>query len=209
MTSAMQHRLRRLPERSLRSRGARVCKEVRVNEIQINRLRFAAARRVISRRRYAYSRLRMQVSELKPLLSAKKNLSIGFGWHLMVSYRNQPLSLDFICLRRHIDPCRKGVATRDGFDETSKRIGAKTMTIDNDYYLSVSHVTARLGVSRASLYRWIAADQFPRGHHFSAGCRRWKLSDVLAWEMTREARCILTAGKARTILPRAATAKAA
>lgn len=45
------------------------------------------------------------------------------------------------------------------------------MTIDNDYYLSVSQVTARLGVSRASLYRWIAADAFPRGHHFSAGCR--------------------------------------
>jgi len=83
------------------------------------------------------------------------------------------------------------------------------MNMDNDFYLSVSQVTARLGVSRASLYRWIAADDFPRGHHFSAGCRRWKLSDVLAWEMTREARCILTAGKPRTTLARAETAKAA
>lgn len=83
------------------------------------------------------------------------------------------------------------------------------MTIENDFYLSVSQVTARLGVSRASLYRWIAADDFPRGHHFSAGCRRWKLSDVLAWEMTREARFVLASGKSRSNSSRAETARAA
>jgi predicted DNA-binding transcriptional regulator AlpA len=82
------------------------------------------------------------------------------------------------------------------------------MTKDIDYYLSVSQVTARLGVSRASLYRWIAADAFPRGHHFSAGCRRWKLSDVLAWETTREVCIVHTSGKCSNS-SRAATARAA
>lgn len=83
------------------------------------------------------------------------------------------------------------------------------MTIENDFYLSVSQVTARLGVSRASLYRWIAADDFPRGHHFSAGCRRWKLSDVLAWEKSREAHGGLTASMRRSTLTRSATKRAA
>ena len=83
------------------------------------------------------------------------------------------------------------------------------MNIDNDFYLSVAQVTARLGISRATLYRWIAANSFPTGHHFSAGCRRWKLSDVLAWEMTREARGILSSGKSRSTSVRTVTARAA
>jgi predicted DNA-binding transcriptional regulator AlpA len=83
------------------------------------------------------------------------------------------------------------------------------MSIDNDFYLSGGQVTTRLGVSRAPLSRWIAAGGFPCGHHFSAGCRRWELSDVLAWEMALEARSVLTAGKPRTTPPRAMTARAA
>jgi len=62
------------------------------------------------------------------------------------------------------------------------------MPVDNAPYLSIGQVAARLAVSRCTLYRWIAAGGFPAGHQFSAGCRRWWLADVQAWEASRATR---------------------
>jgi predicted DNA-binding transcriptional regulator AlpA len=83
------------------------------------------------------------------------------------------------------------------------------MTHLNDTYLAIGHVSARLGVSRPTLYRWIARGDFPRGHHFSVGCRRWKLSDILNWEATRGAGTTMPTIPAETDAVHSATAKAA
>lgn len=83
------------------------------------------------------------------------------------------------------------------------------MTHPNDTYLTIGQVTTRLGISRPTIYRWIARGDFPEGHLFSIGCRRWKLSDILTWEVSREADVLKkpTTSSAHAAQPR--TAKAA
>ncbi len=53
-------------------------------------------------------------------------------------------------------------------------------------YLSDSQIAARYGVSRQSVWRWASNDpKFPTPIKLSAGCTRWKLSDLEAWELAK------------------------
>lgn len=55
-------------------------------------------------------------------------------------------------------------------------------------YLQDSDVAKRYGVSRTSVWRWLKTDpKFPAPVNLSAGCTRWKLADLEAWEATRTA----------------------
>lgn len=53
-------------------------------------------------------------------------------------------------------------------------------------YLSDSQLANRFGVSRQTTWRWAATDPtFPKPIKLSAGCTRWKLSDLEAWESAK------------------------
>lgn len=55
-------------------------------------------------------------------------------------------------------------------------------------YFQDAEVAHRYGVSRASIWRWVKSDPtFPKPVQLSAGCSRWRLSDLDAWEATKVA----------------------
>lgn len=83
------------------------------------------------------------------------------------------------------------------------------MTPYNDSYLSIGQVANRLGISRPTIYRWIARGDFPEGYLFSMGCRRWKHSDILAWEASREADALKKSTTTSAPAAQSRTAKAA
>lgn len=54
-------------------------------------------------------------------------------------------------------------------------------------YLTVAEVARRLSVSVDTIYRWKRDGNFPKPVKLSAGCVRWRLSDVMEWESNLEA----------------------
>lgn len=60
------------------------------------------------------------------------------------------------------------------------------MTESHITYLSINQISERLSVTPVTIYRWIKLGQFPHGRHFSPGCRRWSLREVLDWEASRD-----------------------
>ena len=55
-------------------------------------------------------------------------------------------------------------------------------------YLSDSQIANRYGVSRQTTWRWAATDpSFPKPIKLSAGCTRFKLSELETWESTKGA----------------------
>lgn len=53
-------------------------------------------------------------------------------------------------------------------------------------YWTDREIAARLGVARASIWRWVAEGSFPKPIKLSAGCTRWRSADVEAWEQSRQ-----------------------
>lgn len=49
-------------------------------------------------------------------------------------------------------------------------------------YLTVKDVAERFGVSTPTIWHWLKAGQLPKPVKISAGCTRWKMSDLLNWE---------------------------
>jgi predicted DNA-binding transcriptional regulator AlpA len=57
----------------------------------------------------------------------------------------------------------------------------------SDAYTSDTQLAARYGVHRATIWRWTNTDpQFPQPVKLSAQCTRWRVSQIEAWEQTRE-----------------------
>ena len=55
-------------------------------------------------------------------------------------------------------------------------------------YLQDKDLAARFGVSRTTPWQWLKSDPtFPRPVPLSAGCTRWRLSDIEKWEQSRAA----------------------
>lgn len=55
-------------------------------------------------------------------------------------------------------------------------------------YLSDHLVARRYGVHRSTPWRWAKSDPtFPRPVTLTAGCTRWRLSDLETWEAARGA----------------------
>ena len=56
---------------------------------------------------------------------------------------------------------------------------------DLERYLNIEDVTARLRVSKSTLWRWIKEDLFPKPIHLGPKAVRWKASDLAAWDRER------------------------
>ena len=53
-------------------------------------------------------------------------------------------------------------------------------------YLTVDQVAARFNTSVSSIWRWKREGYFTKAVKLGPGGTRWRLSDVEAWEATRE-----------------------
>jgi len=53
-------------------------------------------------------------------------------------------------------------------------------------YLSDKTIASRYEVGRATVWRWVQEAKFPAPIKLSAGCTRWKLSDIEAWENSQK-----------------------
>ena len=52
-----------------------------------------------------------------------------------------------------------------------------------EYYLSDKDLSARWGVARPTIWRWHRQKpSFPKCVKLTAGCSRWRLSEIEAWE---------------------------
>ena len=53
-------------------------------------------------------------------------------------------------------------------------------------YIPDTGIAARYGVHRTTPWRWVDTDPtFPKPVKLSAGCTRWVLADIEAWEASR------------------------
>lgn len=53
-------------------------------------------------------------------------------------------------------------------------------------YVSDKFLADRFEVSRATWWRWVREGHAPKPYRFTSQCTRWKLSEVLDWEASRE-----------------------
>lgn len=53
-------------------------------------------------------------------------------------------------------------------------------------YVSVKFLMARYEVSRETIYKYMTDYGFPKQHKLTPGAARWLLSEVEAWEETRQ-----------------------
>ncbi len=60
-------------------------------------------------------------------------------------------------------------------------------------YLTDRQVAERYGVSRTTIWLWKRKGDFPKAVRLSAGMTRWRLSDIEAWEASREMRFAFSA----------------
>jgi len=49
-------------------------------------------------------------------------------------------------------------------------------------YLSDKQAAGRYKVQRTTVWRWLSLGNFPAPVRLSAGCTRWRLSDLERWE---------------------------
>lgn len=53
-------------------------------------------------------------------------------------------------------------------------------------YCSDTQLALRYSVHRSTLWRWVKTDPtFPQPVKLSAGCTRWKLSEIEAWDASK------------------------
>lgn len=58
-----------------------------------------------------------------------------------------------------------------------------------EVYITDAQIAARYGVHRATPWRWAKTDPlFPRPLNLTAGCTRWKLSEIEAWELSKSSK---------------------
>jgi prophage regulatory protein len=58
------------------------------------------------------------------------------------------------------------------------------MSDTTDYLLPRKTVEKLSGLSRATIYRLISKNQFPRPLSIGTGSVRWKQSDIVAWQQS-------------------------
>ena len=54
-------------------------------------------------------------------------------------------------------------------------------------FLRLPQLTARIGLSKPTVYRLIALDKFPRPVRLGVAAVGWRVTDVAAWEAARHA----------------------
>lgn len=53
------------------------------------------------------------------------------------------------------------------------------------HYIKDTQIAARLGVSRATIWRWSKEGSFPAPIKLGSACTRWKMCEIEKWENSR------------------------
>lgn len=69
-------------------------------------------------------------------------------------------------------------------------MSAESLQAITNPWLNVKQVSAKVGMSVATIYRRMAEDEFPRGVRLSKGCVRWAMDDIEAWLQDRKAQIV-------------------
>jgi prophage regulatory protein len=59
--------------------------------------------------------------------------------------------------------------------------------MSKEYYYLRQDLESLFQISRATIYRWVKEGSFPQPIHLGANMVRWKVSDIEAWIVVREA----------------------
>ena len=59
--------------------------------------------------------------------------------------------------------------------------------MSKEYYYLRQDLESLFQISRATIYRWVNSGHFPKPIHLGANMVRWKVSDIEAWIVVREA----------------------
>ena len=59
--------------------------------------------------------------------------------------------------------------------------------MSKEYYYLRQDLESLFQISRATIYRWVKEGSFPKPIHLGANMVRWKVSDIEAWIVIREA----------------------
>ncbi len=57
---------------------------------------------------------------------------------------------------------------------------------DNDDWMTVKQVCDELNISDSTFYAWINAELLPEGVTFGPRSKRWKMSDIRAWQKSKK-----------------------
>ena len=60
-----------------------------------------------------------------------------------------------------------------------------TVQSDNDGWLTVRQVCEELHISDSTFYGWLNAGLLPEGVAFGARSKRWRMSDIRAWQESK------------------------
>ena len=55
-------------------------------------------------------------------------------------------------------------------------------THEVEYLFTDKQIAKRLGISRATTWRWVKKGDFPKPIKISDGCTRWRKTDLEKWE---------------------------
>ena len=61
-----------------------------------------------------------------------------------------------------------------------------TVQADNDDWMTVKQVCDELNISDSTFYAWINAGLLPEGVAFGPRSKRWKMSDIRAWQKSKK-----------------------
>jgi prophage regulatory protein len=91
-----------------------------------------------------------------------------------------------IQIRKKIWVLQKKIRKKKRMKETIKEVKESH---PDKIFLSVKDLTIRYGVSKQTIWRWIATIDFPSPIKFSEGCTRWNLKDLKKWEQIKIEEC--------------------
>ncbi len=55
----------------------------------------------------------------------------------------------------------------------------------DDSFVSDQFLAERYAVHRVTVWRWVRTEQFPPPVRLTSACSRWRMRDVIAWEISR------------------------
>ena len=87
--------------------------------------------------------------------------------------------------RRRLAPSQVDRRRATGMDDLFDLVKQPTTIPINEEFWNVRAISARTGLARSTIYRYVQAGYFPRQRHLGPGRVGWLASEVRNWMATR------------------------
>lgn len=71
-------------------------------------------------------------------------------------------------------------------EEAQPAQSVPTFQSEPNEWLTPKQVCERLNISYTSFFEWVRQGKLPPGHEFSARSKRWRMSDISAWQEKKQ-----------------------